>query len=113
MGHSFNFYDSAVKKNIVISLLHVLGGLVSPNIFFISIVGYFSIYQVSFLSELLTIKNGRLFKNNFTFDILNTFYLYVVGVTMGLVGARTGIQKISNKMIKWFIFMILNMFKQS
>jgi hypothetical protein len=38
----------AVQKNIAISMLHVAGGLLSQNIFFVSICAYFVLYQAGF-----------------------------------------------------------------
>ncbi len=81
---------------------HALGGLLFPTPFFLSIVGYFVLYQVNFMNDfyILQGKGAVIDSSKFSFEKINQFYMYVGAAGLALAGINKGITKFTNNAAK-------------
>ncbi len=81
---------------------HALGGLFFHTPFFLSIVGYFVLYQVNFMNDFYILQGKGAMINNskFSFEKINQLYMYVGVAGLALAGANKGITKFTNNASK-------------
>lgn len=81
---------------------HALGGLLFHTPFFLSIVGYFVLYQVNFMNDFYILQGKGVMIDNskFSFEKINQLYMYVGVTGLALAGASKAITKFTNNAAK-------------